>query len=59
VFKLHPDPSSVLAGVVYGPSSSMVGTLTLPAGGFDGSAKINLSTGKLVKIISNKAVISL
>ena len=32
LFNEYPDPSQVLAGVVYGPNGSLVGTLTVGAG---------------------------
>lgn len=50
----YPDPSHVLVGVNYGPG--LVGTLV---GGYDGALKLDLTTGRLVKLLSNKAAISL
>lgn len=52
---LYPPPQYVLSGIVYGPGGIYTGTLDA----VDKSIKLDLTTGKLVKPLSNKIVLSL
>ena len=52
---LYPPPQYVLSGLVYGPGGIYTGTLDA----VDKSIKLDLTTGKLVKPLSNKIVLSL
>lgn len=57
LYSQYPDPSEVLAGVVYGPPGSpLVGTYTAA---FDDSPKMDITTGRMVKVISNTKALSL
>ena len=51
----YPDPQYVLLGVTYGPGNIYVGTMDA----IDKSVKFNITTGQLIKPISNKVVITL
>lgn len=51
-----PDPSVVLLGITYGPNGNdYVGTLET----FNAPYKYDITTGMLVKLISNKFVMTL
>ena len=52
---IYPDPQYVLEGILYGPGQIYTGTLEA----LDKSVKVDLSTGKLVKPINNKVVLTL
>ena len=57
LYSQYPDPSEVLEGVIYGPPGSpLVGTLTAT---YDDTPKMDIHTGRMVKLISNTKVISL
>lgn len=53
----YPDPSEVLIGVEYGePGLILTGTRDTQ---YDGSLKVDVTTGKMVKLITNKVAITL
>jgi hypothetical protein len=57
LYKQYPDPSQVRIGVQYGqPGLTFTGTNTNV---YDGSPKIDIISGKLVKPVTNKVIISL
>ncbi len=51
-----PLPSTVQAGVRYGPNGSLVGTF---AGGGAGTTYIDINTGKIIRILTSSAAITL
>jgi len=52
---IYPDPSYVLEGITYGPGGIYIGTMVA----LTDSVKIDLVSGKLVKPINNKVVMTL
>lgn len=55
LFVPYPDPSVVLEGVAYGASGELVGTYQ----GVDSTPKVDITTGRVVKVVSNTKVVSL
>jgi len=52
---IYPDPSYVLEGITYGPGGIYIGTMVA----LTDSVKVDLVSGKLVKPINNKVVMTL
>lgn len=49
----YPSPNTVLSGIRYGPTNNLTGTMIDPTG-----LKLDLTTGKLVKVLNSKVTIS-
>ena len=57
LYNQYPDPSEVLIGVQYGvPGLVLTGT---NESAFDGSLKLDVVSGKMVKLLTNKVALTL